>query len=273
MQGRLLPPEAGRFQSFPANDWRKEFALARDAGLACIEWIYEEPNEERNPLRTDAGQAEMRRLSAETGVGVWSICADYYMTRRLIDVEGKPVADAVRHVIWLMERAQALNIAYIVLPFVDNSSLQSAPEKAALAPLMRQLAPKAAACGVELHLETDFPPQELVRVLADIGHPSVNANYDIGNSASLGFDCHEELTLLAPWLGSVHVKDRVRGGGTVPLGAGNADLPQALRLIAAAGFRRWYIMQVARGPVGDEAAWCRDNRRVIEGMLASTVTA
>src|SRR5437868_6758637 len=58
MQGRLLPPEPDRFQSFPVDAWRDEFALARKAGLACIEWIYEEPNEDRNPLCTDRGVAE-----------------------------------------------------------------------------------------------------------------------------------------------------------------------------------------------------------------------
>lgn len=273
MQGRLLPPEPGRFQSFPADRWRDEFALARDSGLACIEWIYEEPNEDRNPLRTDQGIAEMRRFSADTGVGVWSICADYYMTRRLIGEDGKPVADVVKHLAWLIERARLLAITYIVLPFVDSSALRSAAEKAALVPLMRAMAPLAAAAQVELHLETDFPPQQLAQVLTGIGHPAVKANYDIGNSASLGFDCREELTLLAPWLGSVHVKDRARGGGTVPLGTGNANLPEAFRLIAQAGFDRWFIMQVARGRAGDEVAWCVENRRYVENQLAATVAA
>ena len=46
MQGRLVPKEGGRFQSFPAQRWRDEFANAREAGIANIEWIYEEPNEE-----------------------------------------------------------------------------------------------------------------------------------------------------------------------------------------------------------------------------------
>jgi hexulose-6-phosphate isomerase len=109
--------------------------------------------------------------------------------------------------------------------------------------LLRTLVPDAASAGVELHLETDFPPHELAQVLAQINHPLIKANYDIGNSASLGFDCRRELSLLAPWLGSVHVKDRVLGGGTVPLGSGAADLSAAFRgirpIAGASNLRSW----------------------------------
>ncbi len=42
MQGRLSPPEDGRFQSFPRNSWREEIARAREAGLDYIEWILDE---------------------------------------------------------------------------------------------------------------------------------------------------------------------------------------------------------------------------------------
>ena len=38
MQGRLVPPVDGRIQAFPAENWKDEFELASDAGLACIEW-------------------------------------------------------------------------------------------------------------------------------------------------------------------------------------------------------------------------------------------
>jgi hypothetical protein len=41
MEGRLLPPEAGRFQCFPREGWAKEFELAPQANMDCIEWIYD----------------------------------------------------------------------------------------------------------------------------------------------------------------------------------------------------------------------------------------
>ncbi|WP_409765964.1 sugar phosphate isomerase/epimerase family protein [Ferrovibrio sp.] len=266
MQGRLLPPYDGRFQAFPARAWREEFPLAAEAGLSCIEWIYEKPHEQDNPLRTDIGLAELRALSASSGVRVRSICADYYMTERLVDEGAVVQAANIEHLKWLIGRASLLEITYIVLPFVDASSLRSEAALAAVIAVLRDLAPHTASYGVELHLETDLPPATFRELLAAIGHEKVKANFDIGNSASLGYDPVEELTALAPYLGSVHVKDRKLGGSTQPLGTGNADLPAAFRMIRKTGFERWLILQAARGEDGGEVELARHNRDLTEKL-------
>ncbi|MGE3342158.1 MAG: sugar phosphate isomerase/epimerase family protein [Vicinamibacterales bacterium] len=266
MQGRLLPPVDGRIQAFPAADWRAEFGSARSAGLDCIEWIFEEPGQDSNPVATDSGLDEMRRLSAETGVAVRSICADYYMTRPLLTDEG-PVPSTVSHLRWLVGRAGALGVEYVVLPFVDASSLPSASGRRALAEVLHAMGKLIDEARVELHLETDWQPDEVATFLAGLAHPLIKANYDIGNSAALGHDPKQGVRTLAGWLGSVHVKDRVLGGGTVPLGTGHADLPTSFREIRAAGFRRPYILQVARGEPGQESSLAIHNREYVERLL------
>ena len=219
-------------------------------------------------MRNDEGHAELKRLMAETGVSVWSICADYYMTKRLVRPDATADEGALAHLSWLIGRAAKLGITYIVLPFVDSSSLKTEAERAALPRILSGVLSQAKAVGVELHMETDLPPRAFAALLDRAGHSHLKANYDIGNSASLGYDQGEELTILAPWLGSVHVKDRVKGGGTVPLLTGNADLPTCFRKIHDAGFSRWFILQVARGGEGDEIAWIRKNRQFVEAYWA-----
>ena len=88
MQGRLSPPVGGRIQSFPVDSWREEFARALKVGLDCIEWVYEFDTEVDNPLSTKAGVLEIRHLVSQSGVAVWSICADYYMQERLVAAGG-----------------------------------------------------------------------------------------------------------------------------------------------------------------------------------------
>lgn len=259
MQGRLLPPYQGRFQAFPATQWRQEIALAEKAGLQCVEWIYEVPNEADNPLRTDAAMDDLLAVARDHRIGIWSICADYYMERRLVARDGSRDLQVAEHLRWLIGRAGRLGARYMVLPFVDASALNGPAEYEGVIALLRDLAPVAADAGVELHLETALSPRLFVWLLDRIGAANVKANYDIGNSASLGFDQVEELRLLAPWLGSVHVKDRRLGGGTVPLGTGAAPLEECFKQIVAAGFDRWFILQVARGAEGDELEWIRQN--------------
>jgi L-ribulose-5-phosphate 3-epimerase len=273
MQGRLVPPEEGRFQSFPAQRWREEFPRARAAGLYCIEWIFDKPYEARNPIADDAGLAEMQALIAESGVKVRSICADYYMECRLVTPDGNPDRGAQEHLLWLIERASRLGVTYIVLPFVDSSSLGTPEQRGALGAALAPALPRAREHNIELHLETDLGPQDLAALLRTVDHPVVKANYDIGNSASLGYDPMTELSAIGGRLGSVHVKDRMRGGGTVGLGKGSADLLGALRKIREIGFDRWLVLQVAREEEIDHVALARRNRETVERLWTEAGSA
>ena len=120
-----------------------------------------------------------------------------------------------------------------------------------------------------MHLETDFNPSQFRGILESINHPSVQINFDMGNSASLGYDPTEELTALSPFLGSVHVKDRMLGGGTVALGQGNVDFPTCFNLIRKAGFSRHFVLQVARGEDGHEIEHAINNRKFVEQQLTN----
>lgn len=266
MQGRLLPPIDGRLQAFPADRWRDEFPKAASAGLACIEWIYEKPEEARNPMGNADGIAAIRDCASRSDVDVRSVCADYYMTEHLIDGAGNPVPAHVEHLHWLIGQGAALGVAYIVLPFVDASALRGQRQVAGAIRVLREVGEVARARGVELHVECDLDPDAFRALLDDVGKPSVKANYDIGNSASLGYHPRDELPALAPHLGSIHVKDRKRRGGTQPLGRGDADLAEAFRQIRAAGFDRWLVLQVARDESVDHVTWAQDNRTAVERL-------
>jgi hexulose-6-phosphate isomerase len=65
----------------------------------------------------------------------------------------------------------------------------------------------------------------------------------------------------------VHVKDRRRGGTTVPRGAGDADLPAFFDGLRRLGYDGDVILQVARGTTGAEVEWARGNRRLVEEAL------
>jgi len=265
MQGRLSAPVGGRIQAFPVDTWRDELALALEAGLDCIEWVYEADTEPANPMRNESGIAEIRQLAQEAGVAVWSICADYYMSERLVSRDGVPESKNVDHLRRLLDRAALLGVKYVVLPFVDESALKSSRELEGLLTVLESTAPGT---QIELHLETDLDAVSLTEFLKRVSHPLVRANYDIGNSASLGHHPGEELPLIGPWLGSVHVKDRILGGGTGPLGTGSADFPTCFRLISHAAFRGPYILQAARDDRLTEVELAEHNRDFVRAHLS-----
>jgi L-ribulose-5-phosphate 3-epimerase len=262
MQGRLLPPIAGRIQCFPAEGWDREFALAAKAGLECIEWIYDLPGESANPLASDEGIAEMRRLVKLSGVPVLSLCADYFMERPLVGPEESRSRERRETLAWLMRRSARAGIGRIVLPFVDASEIRTPEELDEVTAILEQALPVARECGLELHLETSLTPARFADLLGRLPESLVKVNYDSGNSASLGYDPREELAAYGRRIGSVHIKDRVRGGGTVPLGTGDTRFEDLFAGLRDLGYRGDFILQVARAPE-DEVERARRDRAFV----------
>jgi L-ribulose-5-phosphate 3-epimerase len=260
MQGRLLPPQGGSIQSFPRDRWREEFARAAEAGLDAIEWIYDVHGADANPLATDAGIAEMRTLSRQHGIAVASLCADYFLDCPFVRVAPDDLGGLTAHLLWLIGRCGQAGITRVVLPVVDAARIEVPRDERRIVDVLRLILPRCAATGVELHLETSLTPHAFSTLLDQIPDPLLRVNYDSGNSASLGYHVGSELSAYGARIGSVHIKDRVHGGGTVPLGTGGADLPALFSGLAALGYQGDYVLQVARGTDGSEVESARRNR-------------
>lgn len=250
MQGRLSPPIDGRIQAFPANGWREELDRCHALGLTCLEWVFERPNLERNPLTSLEGAAEIRRESTRTGVRINSVVADYFMEVRLFGDDREEVAAARAMLDTLIERCAAVGIPVVELPFVDQAALHTGHDMDQVLENLRRPLERAADLGLLISLETSLAPAPFAGLIRQAGHPALKVNYDMGNSASLGFDSTEEIAQLGPYIVNVHIKDRVRGSGTVPLGRGDTDFPAVFAALRAAGYSGDFILQAARRDVG-----------------------
>ena len=266
MQGRLLPPIDGRIQCFPADGWAEEFDSAAEVGLETIEWIYELYNEDRNPLRSEETAGEITKAIAASGVRVVSVCADCCMEDPPVGPDGRPNDRCLTHLRGLLERAGGIGADCVVIPFVDSSSALQAGESNIVRAL-ETLFDSIDRIGIELHLETDLPPKRLAQLMKDVGHDLVKVAYDTGNSASLGYDASEELAEWGACIGSVHLKDRVRGGGTVALGDGDTDFTTIFKGLRDLAYSGPIILQVARSEAGAELDWARQNRAYVLDRL------
>ncbi len=260
MQGRLVPPADNRIQCFPRDQWELEFGLAAKAHLDCIEWIYDLYGEDVNPIATDAGVETMKSLSAEHGVRILSVCADYFMDKPLVRASRQELDDRLNTLQWLMERCQLLRMNRMVLPFVDASRIDTDEEMDGVCETLGRTLIFSEQSGIEIHLETSLTPDRFALLLARLPHPLLKVNYDSGNSSSLGYKPREEFAAYGARVGSVHIKDRIRGGSTVPLGTGDADFQALSESLKAAGYAGDFILQAARGKSGEEVDWAGRNR-------------
>lgn len=267
LQGRLLPPVDGRIQAFPGAEWPNELAMARQVGVDAIEWIFEASTEDANPLTTARGIDAIRHAAGQHGVAVRSICADWFMDRPLIRCTHAERAEREQKLVWLLGQSERLGVERIVLPFVDASAIHTADERDIVRDLLLAHAADAGARGIELHLETDMSPATFGAFLDSIAIESVRVNYDSGNSASLGFRVADEFAAYGARVGSVHLKDRVHHGGTVPLGTGDADFDALFDALRAVGYAGDLVLQVARGASGAERDWARTNVAFFDRFL------
>jgi hexulose-6-phosphate isomerase len=267
MQGRLSPMVDGKIQAFPAHHWRDEYPAAERLGLPLMEWTLDDEGLDANPLMTADGRAEMRALGRRHGVPVETITGDLFMQRPFWKAADLAHATRLLHFDRVVEAAAIAGARIVVVPLVDNGSIAQDGEEPLVSAMIERVEVLRRR-NVTIAFESDFPPARLAAFIARFPSDVFGVNYDTGNSAALGYDCGDEIAAYADRIVNVHVKDRVRGGTTVPLGAGAADLPRAMRVLRAAGYDGRYILQTARAADGDHAGALARYRDLTRGWLA-----
>jgi len=262
MQGRLSPPEQGRFQSFPRANWKSEIELVPLVPLRGIEWLFDRYGEGFNPLETPVGRAFLASKLQESGVSVISVCADRFVEQPLFGVDRETLRDRIETLKWLISGCAELSVERIVLPFVDASRMRTSQDYEDVLWVLSEALPQASDRGVELHLECDLAPMEFRSFLKEIRDPLVKVNYDSGNSAAMGFAVADEFEAYGPRIGSVHIKDRLFRAGTVALGTGDTDFAALRSALADVEYRGHFVLQAARGAPGVELEWMSRNAAI-----------
>ena len=272
MQGRLSAMVDGKIQAFPWSEWREEFPRATALGLTRMEWTIDQDRLRENPLATEAGRKEIATLCRQNSLRIASLTGDCFMQAPFWKATGDKQKALVDDLDLLLAASSAVGIEFVVIPLVDNGKIESEAESDALLRVLLDRSASLVKQNVKIIFESDLPPQPLAQFIAKLPRENFGINYDSGNSASLGYDSADEISAYSRRILNVHVKDRLRGGTTVPLGTGAADLAKTIRLIEQSDYRGQYILQTARADDGDHAGalaryrdmtvgWIEDARR------------
>ena len=252
MQGRLLQKYNNRFQAHPVGYWQEEFPLAQKLGLDCIELILDLNDINLNPLMSPDGLKEIKKLSNQTNIGIHTICADYLMECPLHSADKLITAEAQKILLKLLKASAELGVTDVVIPCVDQSSIKDIDERNRLVSRIKEIQPVLEELRINLALETDLDPHSFTDLINSIDSAFVKVNYDIGNSASLGFDINEELSAYGNLISDIHIKDRALGGNSVFLGSGDANFNQFFKVLETYKYKGPFIMQAYRDDEGLE---------------------
>lgn len=243
MCGRLSPQIDNKIQIFPTVHWKNEFKAASSCGFDSIEWIFDL---QQNPILEEQGLIEMKKLSAEYGVKINSLCCDYFMEKPLFNVSEFDLDKSLNIFQKLIMSCNKLGIKILELPFVDSSSLKTNDEENQVVKNLDRHISLAEKNDVLVTFETDLPPRRFEHFLLKFNHKNITANYDTGNSASLGYDVSEEITILGSRISNIHIKDRLLHGKTVDLGKGNTNFDQFFSKLQKISYKGDLIIQGAR---------------------------
>ena len=253
MQGRLSPLVNGRIQAFPWDNWKDEFSLAQQINVHLMEWTLDQELLHENPLLTETGQSKIRALCKLHELNIPSLTGDCFMQAPLWKAEGQQRIALERDFVEIVKGCSAVGISMLVVPLVDNGRLEDVDQEDALVRFLETQADFLAANRQKVAFESDYVPEELARFIARLDPDLFGINYDIGNSAALGLSAHKEFAAYGQRVFNVHVKDRVLGGTTVPLGTGSANFDAVFAALAQINYRGNFILQTARDADGNHA--------------------
>lgn len=267
MQGRLSHLLDGRIQAFPWASWKDEFRLAEQIDFRLMEWTLDQTRLYENPLMTETGQAEIRELCQRHNLGIPSTTGDCFMQAPFWKVLGNERNALERDFCEIAVGCAAVGISMIVVPLVDNGQLENIEQENTLVAFMQSQAQLLSVNKLRVVFESDFGPTELARFIERLDPAIFGINYDIGNSAALGFNAVEEFSAYGHRIINVHIKDRILGGTTVPLGTGNADFKVVFDALARIGYDGNYILQTARAADGEHSAALSRYKSMVIGMI------
>jgi len=248
MQGRLSPLYDNKIQSFPWETWQQEFELLFQLGLRRLEWTIDSKDFASNPLLLKQGQAEINSLKDKWGIEVSSITCDYFMD----NPPWKTLESRVIEGITTIAQAMApIGARILVIPLVDHSSMMRNVDYLHVRDFFSQVVDILDSNDLKIAFETDLDPGQFMKFLSLFPDNLFGVNYDMGNSAALGYDPDEEIGSYGDRIINVHVKDRPLGGISVPLGQGDVNFPKVFSRLEQSGYSGNIILQTARARNGD----------------------
>ena len=262
VQGRLSPMVNNRIQQFPWDSWQAEFVSASNLDFKLIEWTIDTHKFLENPLMKLKGWEEINKIAGKYNILIPSVTCDYFME----NPPWKSDIDLIKKgIIAIFQGMKNISAKILVVPLVDNSSLLDSSNADTVKNLFINLIPEMIQNNIQIAFECDLNPEELLHFISEFDKNYFGINYDIGNSASLGFDPNKEFEAYGSRITNVHVKDRKINGPTIPLGEGDADFLRIFGLLHEVNYQGNLILQTARSKEGKDAELLVKYKKLVEG--------
>ena len=209
-----------------------EFSLIEQLGFNGIEWIYDKKSEYSNPILNSNEYSKIQSLSKKYNVSLENIVFDWFITHPLLKKDDISLSTKIQKIIDLLDYSEKIGFQRVIFPLLEGNSIHDSNEMDLFLKIFSDdILPTLNLKKLEIHFETSMSPNHEFNFINKLDNSQTKLCFDMGNSASLGFDCSEVLNKISPFLGSVHIKDRSINGGTVPLGEGSVNFLKVFTIL------------------------------------------
>lgn len=243
IQGRLSERPFPELQRFPHMTWEKEFYSAKEIGYDFLEWIFEYNDFESNPLYSDAGRKEIRKIIESSEMPVHSVCADYFLEKPFYRNENYSIENNIDMLIETIKMTSDIGADRILLPVLEKAELRTVEEAKLLIYAIEKCIPVMEKNNVKIGFETELKANDYKKLCDYFKHPLVGAYYDTGNCAFRGYDMQADMKILEGNIIGIHVKDRKIGGESVFLGTGDTNFRQGIPQLLEQGYSGEFTLQ------------------------------
>ena len=246
VQGRALPQSDESLQSFPFN-WSDEFPLIQQLGFDGIEWIYDKKSEFTNPILDSEESQKIKSISKKFNVSLENIVFDWFITNSLFRKDEISLKNKIKKLVDLIEKSQNIGFKQIIFPLLEENAINNSNDMDIFLKIFSDdILSVLNLNKIEIHFETSLPPISELEFISKLDHNQTKICFDMGNSASMGYDPADVLNSIAPYLGTVHIKDRLLDGNSVPLGEGAVDFSKVFSILNEINFSGYFSFQAYR---------------------------
>ena len=207
-------------------------------------------------LWSEEGRSRLRRLAAETGVEVASVCLGALWGQTFASDDAGERARAADIVMSACRFTPELGARVILVPMVGVEDQEPTEGRRRWIEALQPCAQLAEQTGAVLALENvgyhsaAKSAPDLAAVVEGVGSPAVRAYYDVGNGKTLGFDPLEELRYLGDRIVQVHVK----GPGSVQLYENRLDITAVAQTLRAIDYDGYLVFETRSTTTPSQAA-------------------
>ncbi len=238
VQGRLSLAPKNRLQFFPKKNWFKEFEKAKMVGLDFIELFAERKFNKSNPIWSDKGRNQIKKLVKLNNLKLITICDDHVIDK---NIHKKSYLKYFNNLLYVTNR---LGIKSIILPLYEKSNLTN-ENYIKFINILKIILKNSHKRNINILLESNISAETFLFLKKKVKYKNLYFLFDTGNRVK-NENYFEDILILNKNIKQVHIKDKNKEMKNVKIGKGLVNFKKIFAYLKKIKFQGNIVFESTR---------------------------